>query len=114
MQNNASDASQQKFVGCTTSGNRILLHKEILDYDLRILTGFIEPHFLAGFSGGGKALMPGMASLETVRNNHSIRMLDNSNTRWGHTSGNPLWEDVMEAAELAAPLFLLNITLNGY
>lgn len=39
-------------------------------------------------------------------------MLDNHNTRWGYTSGNPLWEDVMEAAELAAPLFLLNITLN--
>jgi len=112
VQNNASDTSQQKFVGCTTSGNRILLLKEILDYDLKILTGFIEPHFFAGFSGGGKALMPGMASLETVRNNHSLRMLDNPNTRWGHTSGNPLWEDVMEAAELAAPLFLLNITLN--
>lgn len=112
VQNNASEPSQQKFVGCTTSGNRILLNEEILDYDLRILTGFIEPHFFAGFSGGGKALMPGMASLETVRNNHSLRMLDNPNTRWGHTSGNPLWEDVMEAAELAAPLFLLNITLN--
>ncbi len=112
VQNNASDPSQQKFAGCTSSGNRILLNKEILDYDLRILTGFIEPHFFAGFSGGGKALMPGMASLETVRMNHSLRMLDNPNTRWGHTSGNPLWEDVMEAAELAAPLFLLNITLN--
>ena len=112
VQNNASDSSQQKFVGLTTSGNRILLNKEVLEYDLRILTGFIEPHFFAGFSGGGKALMPGMASLETVRNNHAIRNLDHPNTRWGHTSGNPLWEDVMEAAELAAPLFLLNITLN--
>jgi len=53
-----------------------------------------------------------MASLETVRYNHSIRNLENPNTRWGLTSGNPLWEDVTEAAELAAPLFLLNITLN--
>ncbi len=112
VQNNASDPSQQKFLGSTASGNRILLNKEILDYDLRILSGFIEPHFFAGFSGGGKALMPGMASLETVRYNHSIRNLENPNTRWGLTSGNPLWEDVTEAAELAAPLFLLNITLN--
>ena len=112
VQNNASDPSQHKYVGTTSSGNRILLNSEILEYDLRILTGFIEPHFFAGFSGGGKALMPGMASLETVRNNHSISKLEHPNTRWGYTSGNPLWEELMEAAELAAPLFLLNITLN--
>jgi nickel-dependent lactate racemase len=112
VQNNASDPSQQEFVGITSSGNRILLNKEILEHDLKILTGFIEPHFFAGFSGGGKALMPGMASLETVRHNHSLRNLSNSKARWGQTSGNPLWEDVMEAAELVGPLFLLNITLN--
>jgi nickel-dependent lactate racemase len=112
VQNNASDPGQQKFVGSTTSGNRILLHREILEQDLRILTGFIEPHFFAGFSGGGKAIMPGMAALETVRQNHSIRNLDHPNTRWGQTSGNPLWEELMEAAAMAGPLFLLNITLN--
>jgi nickel-dependent lactate racemase len=112
VQNNASDPGQQKDVGTTTSGKRIMLHKEILEYDLRILTGFIEPHFFAGFSGGGKAIMPGMASLETVRQNHAIRNLDHPNARWGHTSGNPLWDDIMEAAAMAAPLFLLNITLN--
>ncbi len=111
-QNDASDLNQQKFAGTTSSGNRILLNREILEYDLRILTGFIEPHFFAGFSGGGKALMPGMASLETVRNNHAIRNLEHPRARWGHTSGNPLWEEVTEAAELAAPLFLLNVTLN--
>jgi len=112
VQNNANDPSQQVYVGTTSSGNRILLNNEVLEYDLRILTGFIEPHFFAGFSGGGKALMPGMASLETVRKNHAIRVLGNPKTRWGHTSGNPLWEEVMEAAELASPIFLLNITLN--
>ena len=112
VQNNAADTGQHKPVGTTSSGKRILLNKEILEYDLRILTGFIEPHFFAGFSGGGKAIMPGLASLETVRQNHSIGNLDHPNSRWGFTSGNPLWEDIMEAAEMAAPLFLLNITLN--
>jgi nickel-dependent lactate racemase len=112
IQNDASDLAQHKYIGTTRMGNRILLNKEILRYDLRILTGFIEPHFFAGFSGGGKALMPGMASVETIRHNHSIRNLGNPNTRWGHTYGNPLWEDVMEAAEFAAPLFLLNISMN--
>lgn len=112
VQNEAGDSSLFSEVGTTTSGNRILLNKEILDYDLRILTGFIEPHFFVGFSGGGKALMPGMAHVETIRFNHSIKNLENPKARWGFTYGNPLWEEVMEAAEFAAPLFLLNITLN--
>lgn len=112
VQNNAGDASLFSHVGDTASGNPIRLNTEILDYDLRILTGFIEPHFFAGFSGGGKALMPGMAYVESIRFNHSIRNLEKPKVRWGHTCGNPLWEDLMEAAEFASPLFLLNITLN--
>jgi len=112
VQNNAGEKAEFAHVGTTASGNRIELNKEILEYDLRILTGFIEPHFFAGFSGGGKALMPGMAYVETIRYNHAIRNLENPLARWGHTSGNPLWEDVMEAAEFASPLFLLNIALN--
>ncbi|MFC2090655.1 nickel-dependent lactate racemase [Bacteroidota bacterium] len=112
VQNDANERDQYTYVGTTQSGNRILLNSEILEYNLRILTGFIEPHFFAGFSGGGKALMPGMAYVETIRYNHSLKMLENETARWGNTYGNPLWEDVMQAAEFAAPLFLLNITLN--
>jgi len=112
VQNDATDKSLHRPVGTTKGGNEIFLNKEILEYDLRILTGFIEPHFFAGFSGGGKALMPGMAHLDTIRYNHSIRNLENPRARWGITEGNPLWLDVMEASEFAAPLFLLNITLN--
>ncbi len=113
VQNDAGVEAKYSHVGTTASGNQIHLNKEILEYDLRILTGFIEPHFFAGFSGGGKALMPGMAHLETIRYNHSIQNLENRMARWGFTYGNPLWEDVMEAAEFAAPLFLLNIALNN-
>ena len=113
VQNDAGNKALYTYVGTTKSGNRILLNSEILEYDLRILTGFIEPHFFAGFSGGGKALMPGMAFEETIRYNHSIRFLEDTRVRWGHTEGNPLWEDLMEASEFAKPLFLLNITLNS-
>lgn len=113
IQNNAGEKEQFSYVGTTNTGNRILLNKDLLEYDLRILTGFIEPHFFAGFSGGGKALMPGMANVETIRYNHSIRNLENPMARWGHTYGNPLWEEVMEAAEFTLPLFLLNISLNN-
>lgn len=112
VQNEATNLTSHQHAGTTASGNRILLNKEVLEHDLRILTGFIEPHFFAGFSGGGKALMPGMAHVETIRHNHSIQKLEHPKARWGHTEGNPLWEEVMEAAEFAAPLFLLNITMN--
>ena len=112
VQNQATQASSHQYVGTTASGNRILLNREVLEHDLRILTGFIEPHFFAGFSGGGKALMPGMAHVDTIRHNHSIQNLEHPKARWGYTRENPLWEEVMEAAEFAAPVFLLNITLN--
>ncbi|MBN2050284.1 MAG: nickel-dependent lactate racemase, partial [Spirochaetales bacterium] len=80
--------------------------------DVKILTGFIEPHFFAGFSGGGKAVMPGMAALSTIMRNHGYENLSHENARWGVTTGNPVWEDVTEAAETAGSLFLLNVTMN--
>jgi nickel-dependent lactate racemase len=112
IQNDTNDKSQFMYAGKTSSGNEIYLNAELAACDLKILTGFIEPHFFMGFSGGGKAVMPGMAYLDTIRYNHSISMLENENARWGITSGNPLWEDVHESVELLSDLFLLNITLN--
>lgn len=112
VQNDTNDKTQYICTGTTSSGNQIYLNGELLGCDLKILTGFIEPHFFMGFSGGGKAIMPGLAYLDTIRYNHSISMLENDNARWGITHGNPLWEDVHEAADMVPGLFLLNITLN--
>lgn len=56
--------------------------------------------------------MPGMAYVDSIRHNHSIKNLEIPKTRWGHTYGNPLWEDIMEAAEFVTPLFLLNVSMN--
>ena len=112
VQNDAHDRSSHVRVGKTASGNEIWIHKEFVNCDVRILTGFIEPHFFAGFSGGGKAIMPGLASLETVMRNHNAANLDSPMARWGITQGNPLWEEVREAAAMVQPTFLLNVTLN--
>jgi nickel-dependent lactate racemase len=114
VQNDTHNRSQYAHTGDTSSGNRIYLNAELLDCDLKILTGFIEPHFFMGFSGGGKAIMPGMAYIDTIRFNHSIAMLENDQARWGITHGNPLWEDVHEATDMLPGLFLLNITLNKH
>jgi nickel-dependent lactate racemase len=112
VQNDSNNQKMHEYVGTTISGNDIFLNRKILSCSVKILTGFIEPHFFAGFSGGGKALMPGMASVKTIKFNHSISHLSHENVNWGITYGNPLWEEIMEAAEFVPGLFLLNITLN--
>lgn len=112
IQNDAGDRPSHKFVGTTKSGNEIRLHKAYLDCDVRIPTGFIEPHFFAGFSGGGKAVMPGLALLETILANHSVKNIDHPKAAWGVTYGNPIWEEIQQAASLAMPDFLLNVALN--
>lgn len=111
-QNDAADETSHELAGATASGNKIWLHRVFLSCDFRILTGFIEPHFFAGFSGGGKAVMPGLSSLETIMRNHGVRNIDDPNSTWGVTHGNPIWEEIQEAALLAHPDFLLNVSLN--
>lgn len=87
VQNNANDRDSHALVGTTRSGNDIWVHKEYLKSDLRILTGFIEPHFFAGFSGGGKACVPGMALLDTILRNHCPENIDHPKASWGITAG---------------------------
>ena len=79
---------------------------------MRIVTGFIEPHFFAGFSGGVKGLVPGVAGLQTVMSNHGYQNLADPNATFGITLGNPLWEELRDIALRAGPSFVLNVTLN--
>jgi len=112
VQNDATDKASHVRVGLTENGNEVWIHRGFVESGVRILTGFIEPHFFAGFSGGGKAVMPGLALLETVLRNHSAEHMDSPHARWGITEGNPLWEEVREAARMVDPTFLLNVSLN--
>lgn len=112
VQNDARDRATHASVGTTAGGNEVWLHTEYLRCNVRILTGFIEPHFFAGFSGGGKACMPGMAGLETVLRNHDARNIDSPRAMWGVTHGNPIWEGIREAAGIVPSTFLLNVALN--
>ncbi len=112
VQNNAFEPATQVRVGLTSKGHETWLNAELVRCDLKILTGFIEPHLFAGFSGGGKALMPGMAGQRTVLGNHDAGMVGHPKAIWGVTDGNPIWEEVREVAGQAGRLFLLNVTLN--
>ena len=71
VQNNSFDSSTQVYLGKTSLGHEIWINQELAACGVKILTGFIEPHFFAGFSGAGKAIMPGMAGQATVLGNHS-------------------------------------------
>jgi nickel-dependent lactate racemase len=99
-------------VGVTASGAPALLNRHLIEADTRIVTGFIEPHFFAGFSGGPKGIMPGVAGLETVVSNHGRRNIGNPNAAFGITRGNPLWEEMRDIALRAGPSFLVNVTLS--
>lgn len=112
VQNDCEARGAHRHLGTTSGGTEVRILGEFLDQDIRIATGFIEPHFFAGFSGGGKAVVPGLAHLDTILYNHRAYHMDHPDATWGKTVGNPLWEDLAEAASFADPVFLLNVAMN--
>lgn len=99
-------------VGRTSSGVPILLNREWTEMDFRITTGFVEPHFFAGFSGGPKMVAPGLAGLETVLQLHDARRIAHPNATFGITEGNPIHDDVREISRLTGVDFAVDVTLN--
>ena len=100
------------FVGKSSCGGECWLNRHWVDADFRIATGFIEPHFYAGFSGGSKALIPGIAGLQTVRHFHRASLIDSPEVTWAKIEGNPLQALTREMAALCPPHFVVNVTLN--
>jgi nickel-dependent lactate racemase len=99
-------------LGVTRDGSPALLNRRFVESDVRIVTGFIEPHFFAGFSGGPKGIMPGVAGLETVVSNHGAKNIGDPSSSFGITDGNPIWEEIRDIALRVGPSFLLNVSLN--
>jgi nickel-dependent lactate racemase len=99
-------------LGTTRDGTPALINRRVVEADVRIVTGFIEPHFFAGFSGGPKGIMPGCAGLATVMSNHGVQNIGDPRATFGITEGNPLWEELFDIASRVGPSFLLNVTLN--
>ncbi|MCE9637807.1 MAG: nickel-dependent lactate racemase [Planctomycetes bacterium] len=98
--------------GTTRDGTPALLHRLLADADVRIVTGFIEPHLFAGFSGGPKGIMPGGAGLATVISNHGAHNIGDPRATFGVTDGNPVWEEIRDIALRVGPSFLLNVALD--
>ena len=100
------------YIGKTAKfGTKVYVNKIFAEADRRILTGNVELHYYAGYGGGRKSVLPAVSGAETIQSNHA--MLLNPKARTGVLEGNPIHEDMMEAAELAKVDFILNIVTNG-
>jgi len=100
------------YVGTTkTYGTKVYLNRVFAEADVKILTGDIGFHYYAGYGGGRKSVLPGVAGEETIKHNHA--MLLNPNSKTGVLNGNPVHEDMVEAARLAKVDFILNVVCNS-
>lgn len=98
--------------GVLPSGGDFYINKLALEADLLIAEGFIEPHFFAGFSGGRKSILPGIASAKTIMYNHCSEFIDNKNSRTGILEGNPIHKDMVYAAKTANLAFIVNVAID--
>lgn len=112
LQHNAYDQSQQIPIDCSHIKSPVKVNRNLVESDLIILTGFIEPHFFTGYSGGPKAVLPALADAESVFYNHRPENIAHPNATFNKTFGNPLWEEMKAAAECIQNTFLVNVTLN--
>jgi nickel-dependent lactate racemase len=112
VQHDARDKGQHAFLSKNERGAEIWVNGDYMGADVRILTGFVEPHIFAGYSGGGKAVLPGIAGAETIMSNHGGSMLAHPKATWGQAKGNPVFEEARQVALATQPAFIVNVTLN--
>ena len=110
---NCDDEANLCLLGTLPSGGECRVSRYAVEADLLISEGFIEPHFFAGYSGGRKAVLPGVAARETVLANHCSEFLAHPAARAGSLADNPIHRDMIWAAEKAGLKFILNVVLNG-
>ena len=109
----AFDDGKLIHVGRNTYGSNVYFNKTYVESDFKIVTGFIEPHFFAGFSGGPKGIQPGIAGIKTIIDFHNAEMIGHPNSTWGLLEGNILQDAATQNCLMAKPDFMLNVTLNG-
>lgn len=103
---------EQAHLGRSRAGVDILVDRTYVEADLKILTGLIEPHFMAGYSGGRKIVCPGLTSLRTVHYFHSPALLEDERATNGVLDGNPLHEFALEVCERAGVDFTVNVVID--
>jgi nickel-dependent lactate racemase len=113
VNHDARDDSSLVWIGRLGDDVPVWLNRLWVDADVRVTTGFVEPHFFAGFSGGPKMVAPGLAGLETTLTLHDAARIGHPSARWGITVGNPVHDDVRAIAAATGTHFALDVILDG-
>ena len=108
----ARDNAAHVEVGTTSRGTRVLLDRRFMESDLKIVTGLVEPHFMAGFSGGRKVIAPGIAHMETITTFHSARFMEHARAVNCVLEGNPLHEEQLEVVEMCGGALAVNAVID--
>ena len=107
------DTANLTYLGKLPSGGDLIINRLAAEADLLVAEGFIEPHFFAGFSGGRKSILPGIASRKTVIYNHNGQFIDSPRARTGIVDGNPIHNDMLYAARAARLAYVVNVVINS-
>jgi len=110
----ATDMSNLTFLGKSKKGIPIYINKYYLESDIKILTGYVEPHFFFGFSGGCKSIVPGIAGASTIQANHSAQLIASENSRFGKYQDNPMYSNSMEIASISGVDFVVNACIDEH
>lgn len=101
------------YLGETKAGIPIRVNRVYCQSDIKILTGLIEPHFMAGFSGGRKSICPGISGIEAIKYSHSAKILESPLSKSGALQGNPCNEFMFEVAKKTGCHLMINVALNS-
>ncbi len=112
INHDAKDRQACVNIGTTKRGTPVIINKNFTGADFKILTGLIEPHFMAGFSGGRKAICPGISYMDMFRHFHGPAILESPKAAFGVLEGNPFHEESTEIAKMAGVDFIVNATIN--
>lgn len=112
INHDAFDANNLVLKGHTSEGIPIWLNRHWAEADIGITTGFVEPHFFAGFSGGPKMVAPGLAGFDTIMRLHNSEMIGHPKATWGVIEGNPIHDAIREISEITGVDFAVEVTIN--
>jgi nickel-dependent lactate racemase len=108
----AQDPAGLAFAGTTADGRPVYLNRAYVEADRRIVLGFIEPHFMAGFSGGYKGIFPALADIDSIMHYHRAAVIADPRSTWGVLEGNPTQAQIRANGALVPLHFCVNVTLN--
>ena len=112
VNHNAHDADTLAFAGRSPEGRDVYMNREYVEADRRIVLGFIEPHFMAGFSGGYKGVFPAVADIDSIMHYHRASVIGHARSTWGVLEDNPTQDQIRANGSLLPVDFLINVTIN--